>query len=31
MDHKKIGSLFIVLGLSSLLIGLFFGSIGGLQ
>ena len=31
MDHKKLGSLFIVLGLSSLLIGLFFGSIGGLQ
>lgn len=31
MDHKKIGSLFIVLGLSSLLLGLFFGSIGGLQ
>ena len=31
MDHKKLGSLFIVLGLSSLLLGLFFGSIGGLQ
>ena len=31
MDHKKIGSLFIVLGLSSLFLGLFFGSIGGLQ
>ncbi|HEX3023728.1 MAG TPA: cbb3-type cytochrome c oxidase subunit I [Chitinophagaceae bacterium] len=31
MDHKKVGILFIVLGLSSLLIGLFIGSVGGLQ
>ena len=31
MNHKKLGSLFIVLGLSSLLIGLFFGTIGGVQ
>ena len=31
MNHKKIGSLFILLGVSCLLLGLFFGSIGGLQ
>jgi nitric oxide reductase subunit B len=31
MNHKKIGSLFIMLGVSCLLLGLFFGSLGGLQ
>ena len=31
IDNKKLGGLFILLGLSSLLAGVIFGSIGGLQ